>query len=217
MFIGYAEDHESNIYVFFKLNNEAIFMSHNVVWLHKLFHQHMKTKSALIPGFTAYDITPAITNTQPVPPAVSPTIAPATISQRLTRATTLHTFNPPTLSSLSTSEDSDNDVHPVPPATCHALFDMNDTNATLTPRLPSELRNLETFYNPKPGDQGNIALLIHSNDISENEMLAYPYKEHDTDLEIINDDVEFCNAHLPEYDCNPQSAAQALLSKKSKH
>jgi hypothetical protein len=27
----------------------------------------------------------------------------------------------------------------------------------------------------------------------------------------------FCNAHLPEYDSNPQSAAQALISKKSKH
>jgi hypothetical protein len=39
-------------------------------------------------------------------------------------------------------------------------------------------------------------------------MLACPYKEPDTDLEIISDDVEFCNAHLPEYDSNPQSAAQ---------
>jgi hypothetical protein len=77
---------------------------------------------------------------------------------------------------------------------------------------------LETFYNPKPaGDKGNIALLTHSNAISEDEMLAYPYKEPDTDLEIINDDVEFCNSHQPEYDSNPQSVAQALLSKKSKH
>jgi hypothetical protein len=49
-------------------------MSFNLVWLHKLFHQHMKTKSALIPGFT-------------VPPAVAPTIAPAPIPQRVTRAT----------------------------------------------------------------------------------------------------------------------------------
>jgi hypothetical protein len=48
-------------------------------------------------------------------------------------------------------------------------------------------------------------------------MLAYPYKAPGADLEIINDDVEFSNAHLPEYDSNPQSAAQALLSKKSKH
>jgi hypothetical protein len=48
-------------------------------------------------------------------------------------------------------------------------------------------------------------------------MLANPYKEPGADLEIINDDVEFCNAHLPEYDSNPQSAAQALISKKSKH
>jgi hypothetical protein len=47
MFIGYTEDHASNAYVFFNLNNQAIFMSRNVVWLHKLFHQHMKTKSAL--------------------------------------------------------------------------------------------------------------------------------------------------------------------------
>jgi hypothetical protein len=28
---------------------------------------------------------------------------------------------------------------------------------------------------------------------------------------------EFCIAHLPEYDSNPQSAAQALLRKKFKH
>jgi hypothetical protein len=48
-------------------------------------------------------------------------------------------------------------------------------------------------------------------------MLAYPYKEPDTDIKIVNDDVEFCNAHLPEYDSNPKSASQALLSKKSKH
>jgi hypothetical protein len=98
----------------------------------------------------------------------------------------------------------------------HAPFDMSDTNAPLTPRLPRELCNLETFYNPKPGDKGNIALHTHSNDISEDEMLASPYKEPDADLEIISDDVEFCNAHLPEYYSNPKSAAQALLSKKSK-
>jgi hypothetical protein len=58
MFIDYAEDHESNVHVFFNLNNQAIFMLRNVVWLHKLFHQHIKTKSALIPGFTAYDSQP---------------------------------------------------------------------------------------------------------------------------------------------------------------
>jgi hypothetical protein len=57
-------------------------MSCNVVWLHKLFHKHMKTKSALIPGFTSYDVTPAITNNQPVPLAVAPTIALAFIPQR---------------------------------------------------------------------------------------------------------------------------------------
>jgi hypothetical protein len=50
MFIGYTEDHASNVYVFFNLNNQAISMLRNVVWLHELFHQHMKTKSALIPG-----------------------------------------------------------------------------------------------------------------------------------------------------------------------
>jgi Reverse transcriptase (RNA-dependent DNA polymerase) len=94
---------------------------------------------------------------------------------------------------------------------------MTDTNAPLTPRLPRELRNLETFYNPKPGDKGNIALLIHDNDTCEDEMLAYPYKKPDTYLEIIIDEVEFCKAHLPEYDSNPQSDAQALLSKKSKY
>jgi hypothetical protein len=54
MFIGYTEDHASNVYEFVNLNNQANFMSRNVVWLHKLFHQHMKTKSSLIPGFTAY-------------------------------------------------------------------------------------------------------------------------------------------------------------------
>jgi hypothetical protein len=47
-------------------------------------------------------------------------------------------------------------------------------------------------------------------------MLAYRYKEPGADLEIISEDVEFCN-DLPEYDSNPQSAAKALLSKKSKH
>jgi Reverse transcriptase (RNA-dependent DNA polymerase) len=93
---------------------------------------------------------------------------------------------------------------------------MTDTNAPLTPRLPRELHNLETFYSPKPGDKSKIALLTHSNDTNEYEILAYPYKEPEAD-EIISDDVEFCNAHLPEYDSNPQSAAQALLSKKSKH
>jgi hypothetical protein len=86
----------------------------------------------------------------------------------LTRATTSRTFNPPTISSPSTSEDSDDDDGtPIPPPTPHVPFDMTDTNAPLTPRLPRELLNLETFYNPKPGDKGNIALLTHSNDISE--------------------------------------------------
>jgi hypothetical protein len=37
--------------------------------------------------------------------------------------------------------------------------------------------------------------------------------ESGADLEIISDDVEFCNVHLSECDSNPQSAAQALLSK----
>jgi hypothetical protein len=60
------------------------------------------------------------------------------------------------------------------PPTPHAPFDMTDTNAPLTPRLPCELCNLETFYNPKPGDKGNIALLTHDNDTCEDEMFAYP-------------------------------------------
>jgi Reverse transcriptase (RNA-dependent DNA polymerase) len=60
-------------------------------------------------------------------------------------------------------------------------------------------------------------LLTHGNDTFEDELLAYPYKEPGADLEIISDDIEFCNAHLLEYDSNPQSASQALLSKKSKH
>jgi hypothetical protein len=76
----------------------------------------MKTKSALIPGFNAYDVTPATTNTQPVPPALSPTISPAPIPQILTRATTSRTFNPPAISSLSASEDSDDgDGTAIPP------------------------------------------------------------------------------------------------------
>jgi hypothetical protein len=74
------------------------------------------------------------------------------------------------------------------------------------------LRTWETFYNPQPGDKSNIALLIHSND--DDEMLAYPYKAPDADLEIISTNVEFCNSHLPEYDSNSHSAALALLSKK---
>jgi hypothetical protein len=109
MFIGYTEDHASNVYMFFNLNNQAIFMSHNVVWLHKLFHQRTNTKSALIPGPTAYDVTPATTNTQHVPPAAAPTIASDPIPQRLTRATTSRTVNPPTISSPFTSDNSDDD------------------------------------------------------------------------------------------------------------
>jgi hypothetical protein len=35
MFIGYTEYLASNIYVLYNLNNQAIFMSCNVVWLHK--------------------------------------------------------------------------------------------------------------------------------------------------------------------------------------
>jgi Reverse transcriptase (RNA-dependent DNA polymerase) len=73
------------------------------------------------------------------------------------------------------------------------------------------------IYWRKPGDQGNIPLLTQSCDLIKDEMLAYPYKEPCADLQIISDDVEFCNAHLPEYDSSPQSAAQALLSKKSNH
>jgi hypothetical protein len=129
MFIGYTEAHASNVYVFFNLNNQAIFMSPNVVWLHKLFHQHMKTKSALIPGFNVYDVSPTITNTQPIPPAIAPTIAPAPIIPRLTR--TVHRiFTPPSISASDNNDDDD--FVPVPPPTPHAPFDMHDTNAPLT-------------------------------------------------------------------------------------
>jgi hypothetical protein len=31
-------------------------------------------------------------------------------------------------------------------------------------------------------------------------MLAYPYNKPVADIETTSDDVEFCNAHLPEYD-----------------
>jgi hypothetical protein len=134
----------------------------------------MKTKSTLIPGFTAYDITPVTDYTVAVPPAVAPTIAPVTIHQRLTRTTAPRILTP---SLPSASEESDDDAVddglPIPPPIPHAPFYMNDTNAPLTPRLPRELCNLETFYNPtKPGDQGNIALRTHINDINEDEMLA---------------------------------------------
>jgi hypothetical protein len=119
-------------------------------------------------------IHPVTDNTVAVPPAVAPTIAPACIPQRLTRATAPLTFKPP---SPSSSEDSDDDDgSPVPPPTPHAPFDMADTNAPLAPHLPGELRNFETFYNPKPGDQGNIPLLTHSDDVIEDELFAYPYK-----------------------------------------
>jgi hypothetical protein len=49
-------------------------------------------------------------------------------------------------------------------------------------------------------------LLTHDYNTCDDELLAYPYKEPGADLEIISDDKEFCNAHLPEYDSNPQSA-----------
>jgi hypothetical protein len=212
MFIGYTEDHAYNVYVLFNLKNQAIFMSLNVLWLHKLFHQHMKTESALILGFTAYDVTPTTTKT---PPAIVPTIAPAPIAPRLTRTNAPRIFTPPSVTASDDSYENNNADVPVPPPNPHATFDMHDTNAPLAPCLPRELHILETFYNPQPGDKSNIALLTHSND--DDEMLAYPYKAPDADLEIISNNVELCNVHLPEYDSNPQSAAQDLLSKKSKH
>jgi hypothetical protein len=123
MFIGYKEDHASNVYVFFNLNNQAILMSRNFVWLHKLFHPHMKTKSALIPGFNFYDVSPSITNAQPVPPAIAPTIAPAPITPRLTLTTAPRIFTPPSISASDDSDENDDDA-PVPPPTPHAPFDM---------------------------------------------------------------------------------------------
>jgi hypothetical protein len=101
MLIGYTDDHSSHVCYVFNLNNQAIFMSLNVVWLHKLFRQHMKTKSALIPGFTAYDVTPANKHHVTVPPAVAPTNAPAPIPQRLTLATAPRIFTFPTVTSPS--------------------------------------------------------------------------------------------------------------------
>jgi hypothetical protein len=119
-----------------------------------------------VPGFTAYDVTPTNEPTVTEPPAVAPTIAPAQISQRLTCATAPRTFTFPNVTSPSASDESDDDDGPpVPPPSTHATFDMTETNDPLTPRLPRELRNLETFYNPKPGDQGNIALLTRSHDV----------------------------------------------------
>jgi hypothetical protein len=128
----------------------------------------------------------------------------------LTHTTALRIFTPPSISASDDSDDDNDDVS-VPPPTPHAPFDMHDTNAPLTPRLPRELRNFETFYNPKPGDKSNIALLTHGND------LLILIKGPGADLEIISNNVEFYNAHLPEYESNPQSVAQALLSKNSKH
>jgi Reverse transcriptase (RNA-dependent DNA polymerase) len=48
-------------------------------------------------------------------------------------------------------------------------------------------------------------------------MFAYTYKEPVEVVQPSNADIEFCNAYLPECDSNPQSAAQALLSKKPKY
>jgi hypothetical protein len=116
----------------------------------------MKTKSALIPRFNVYDVSPSISNAQPVPPAIAPTIAPAPITPRLTHTPAPCIFTPPSISATDDSNDDDDDVA-VPPRTTHAPFDMHDTNAPLTPHLPRELRNLETFYTPKQGDKSNIA------------------------------------------------------------
>jgi hypothetical protein len=119
-------------------------MLRNVVWLHKLLHQHMRTKSALIPGVSIYDVSPDITNAQPLPPAIAPTIAPAPITPRLTRKTAPRIFTLPSIAASDDSDDDNDDV-PVPPPASNAPFDMHDTNAALTPRLPSELPNLEIF------------------------------------------------------------------------
>jgi hypothetical protein len=133
----------------------------------------MKTKSALIPGFTAYDVASVDDHHVNVPPAVAPTIAPAPFPQRLTCATASMTFTFPSVSRPFASEESDDDDGlPVSTPTTHAAFEMTDTNAPSTPRLPRELHNLETFCNPKPGDQGNIALLTQSHDVIEDEMFA---------------------------------------------
>jgi hypothetical protein len=207
MFLGYTQDHASNVYVFSNLKNQASFMSQNVVWLHKLFHQHMTTKSALIPGISIFDVSHAITNAQPVPPAIAPTIAPAPITPRLKRTTAPRIVTPPSIYASDDTDDDDDDVHDPTPT----------PHAPLTPRLTRELRNLDTFYNPKQGDKSNVALLTHDNHTCADELLAFPYNNPGADLEIISNNVEFCNAHLPEYDNNPQSADQALLGKKSKH
>jgi hypothetical protein len=140
----------------------------------------MKTKSALVPGFNVYDVSPSIMNTQPVPPAIAPTIDPAPITTRITRTTAPRISTPLSISASDDSDDKD-DV-PVPSQTPHAPFDMHDTNAPITSRLPRELHNLETFYNPKPGDRSNIALLTHDDNICQDEFLAYPYKDPGSDL-----------------------------------
>jgi hypothetical protein len=92
----------------------------------------MKTKPALIPGFTAYDVTPTNESTVTVPPSVAPTIATAPIPQRLTHATAPRTFTFSNVTSPTASAESDDDDGPpVPPPTTHAPFDMTDTNARL--------------------------------------------------------------------------------------
>jgi hypothetical protein len=138
----------------------------------KLFHQHLKTKSAHIPGFTAYDVTPINESTVTVTTCSGSYYYSCYHSSKINRTTAPRTFTSPHVTSPSASEESDDDDGPpVPPPATHAHFDMTDTNAPLTPRLPCELCNLETFYNPKQGDQGNIALLTQSHD--EDEMFAY--------------------------------------------
>jgi hypothetical protein len=151
-------------------------LSHTVIWLHKLFHQHMKTKSALILGFSAYDVTPSNDINAVVPPAVAPTIAPAPFLKNYHAQ--MPTFTFPTVTSLSASKESDDeDGPPVPPLTTHAPLDMTGTNACLTPRLPHELQNLETFYNPKPGGNSNFALLNQSNAMQEDKLPAFLYNK----------------------------------------
>jgi hypothetical protein len=74
------------------------------------------------------------------------------------------TFTFPNITSSNYSDDDDDDDgHPAPHPVVHAPFDLDDTDAPLTPHLPSELRNLETFYNPKPDGLSNFELVEKQN------------------------------------------------------
>jgi hypothetical protein len=141
---------------------------------------------------------------------MAPTIAPAPINTRPAPA-------PRSFQNVTSSYSSDDDDNVDGPPVAHEPFDLTDTNAPLTPQLSCKLSSFNAFYNPKPCGQGNFTLLAQPNVIPEDELLSYHYGNHPSKETILEETTEFCNAHLPDYNTNTQSAAQAVLSKRSKH